>query len=46
MVCDHRPLKTEKYRVWLTIGEDKLDCTFDTASPAASMSYFSVKEKL
>ena len=37
MVCDHQPLKTEKYRVRLTIGGDKLDCTFDTASPAASL---------
>ena len=37
MVCDHRPLKTEKHRVRLTIGGDKLECTFDTASPAASL---------
>ena len=37
MVCDHRPLKTEKYRVRLTIGGDRLDCTFDTANPAASL---------
>ena len=37
MVCDLRPLKWEKYRVRLTIGGDRLDCTFDTASPAASL---------
>ena len=37
MVCDHWLLKTEKYRVRLTIGGDRLDCTFDTASPAASL---------
>ena len=37
MVCDHRPLKTEKHRVRLTIGGDRLDCTYETASPAASL---------
>jgi len=31
MVCDHRPLKTEKYRMRLTIGGDKLIYTSETA---------------
>ena len=34
MVCDHRPLKTEKYRVWLTIGCDILYYFGDASSPA------------
>jgi hypothetical protein len=37
MVCDHRPHKTEKYRVRLTIGGDVLDYFGSTASPAASL---------
>ena len=37
MVCDYRPLKTEKYRVRLTVGGDKLDYDFDATSPIASL---------
>ena len=37
MVCDHRPLKTEKYRVWMTLGGDVLDYLGDASSPAASL---------
>ena len=37
MVCDYRPLKSEKQRVHLTVGGDKLTCDFDVASPAASI---------
>ena len=37
MVCDYRPLKTEKHRVRLTIGGDKLEYFDETASPAASL---------
>ena len=36
-VCDFRPLKTEKYRVRMTIGGDKLEYEHETASPAASL---------
>ena len=36
-VCDYRPLKSEKHRVRMTIGGDKLDYPYDTASPAASL---------
>ena len=37
MVCDHKPLKDEKYRVRLTIGGDVLDYAGDKSSPAASL---------
>ena len=36
MVCDHRPLKKEKFRVRLTIGGDVLDYFDNTSSLAAS----------
>ena len=35
MVCDICPLKTEKYRVRLTVRGDRLQYPDDTASPAA-----------
>ena len=37
MVCDYRPLKEEKFRVHLTIGDDKLPYDDKTASPAADL---------
>ena len=37
MVCDYRPLKSEPWRVRLTIGRDKLDYFEETASPAANL---------
>ena len=37
MVCDHRPLKIEKYRVRLILGGDKLEYLVDASSPAASL---------
>ena len=37
MVCDIRPLKTEKFRVRLTVGGDRLQYPDDTASPAATL---------
>ena len=37
MVCDYRPLKTEKYRVRLTVGGDRLEYHSDAASLAASL---------
>ena len=36
MVYDYRPLKTEKYRLRLTVGGDKLEYSHDAPSPAAS----------
>ena len=37
MVCDYRPLKSDPYRVRLTVGGDRLDYFEDTASPAATL---------
>ena len=35
MVCDHRPLKDEKFRVRITVGGDQLNYHLDSSSPAA-----------
>ena len=37
MVCDYRPLKSDPYRVRLTVGGDKLDYFDDAASPVATL---------
>ena len=37
MVCDHRPLKTEKYCCRLVVGGDKLMYDNETAAPAANL---------
>ena len=37
MVCDHRPLKKEKFRVRLTLGGDVLEYDGNASSPAASL---------
>ena len=37
MICDVRPLKSEKNRVRLTVGGDKLDFEDDPSSPAAAL---------
>ena len=37
MVCDHRPLKTEKYRCRLVVGGDRLTYEHETAAPAANL---------
>eukprot|EP00957_Ditylum_brightwellii_P124117 9461674-Ditylum_brightwellii.AAC.1 len=37
MVCNHQPLKEEKYRIRLTIGGDKLMYDDKMASPAANL---------
>jgi hypothetical protein len=36
-ICDYRPLKTEPFRVRLTVGGDKLPYDDDAGSPAASL---------
>jgi hypothetical protein len=36
-ICDYRPLKTEPYRVHLTVGGDKLPYENDAGSSAASL---------
>ena len=37
IVCDMRPLKTEKFWVRLTVGGDRLQYPDNTASPAATL---------
>ena len=32
-ICDHRPLKEEKWRIPLVVGGHKLDYEFDSGSP-------------
>ena len=36
-ICDYRPLKTEPHQVFLTVGRDELDCSYNAVSPAASL---------
>jgi hypothetical protein len=36
-ICDYRPLKSEKFRVRLVVGGDKLPYENDAGSPAASL---------
>ena len=37
MVCDYRPLKSDPYRVRLTVGGDRLQYDDDASSPAATL---------
>ena len=37
LVCDHRPLKLEHWRVHSVVGGDKLTCPYDTVSLAANL---------
>lgn len=37
MVCNFRPLKSEPYMVWLTVGGNRLYYDMDAASPEASL---------
>ena len=39
-VCDHRPLKPEKYRVRIVVGGDKLDFEVDAVSPSINLVEF------
>ena len=36
-VCDHRPLKDEKWRIRLVVGGDKLPYDSDSGSPAQNL---------
>ena len=36
-VCDYRPLKSEPFRVQMTVGEGKLSYNDDTGLPTASL---------
>ena len=37
LVCNHRPLKSEKWRVRLVVEDDKLTWPYDTGLPAANL---------
>lgn len=36
-ICTHRPKKSEPWRIRVVAGGDKLNCSYDTGSPAASL---------
>jgi hypothetical protein len=40
LVCDFKPNRTEKHRVRLTVGGDRLDCSGDTATSTADITTF------
>jgi hypothetical protein len=41
-VCDYKPHKTEKERVRLTVGGDKLDYSSDVATYTADITTFKI----
>jgi hypothetical protein len=42
LVCDFKPNKTEKHRVRLTVGGDRLDYSGDTATSTADITTFKI----
>jgi hypothetical protein len=42
LVCDFKPNKTEKHRVRITVGGDRLDCSGDTATSTADITTFKI----
>jgi hypothetical protein len=42
LVCDFKPNKSEKYRVRLTVGGDRLDYRGDTATSTADITMFKI----
>jgi hypothetical protein len=42
LVCDYKPNKTEKHRVRLTVGEDRLDYNGETATSTADITTFKI----
>jgi hypothetical protein len=42
LVCDFKPNKTEKHRVRLTVGGDRLDYSGDTATSTAEITIFKI----
>jgi hypothetical protein len=42
IVCDYKPHKKEKERVWLTVGGDKLDYFGDVATSTADITTFKI----
>jgi hypothetical protein len=42
IVCDYKPHKKEKERVWLTVGGDRLDYSGDVATSTADITTFEI----
>jgi hypothetical protein len=42
IVCDYKPHKTEKERVWLTVGGDRLDYSGDVATYTGNITTFKI----
>jgi hypothetical protein len=42
IVCDYKPHKKEKERVWLTVGGDRLDYSGDVATSTADITTFKI----
>jgi hypothetical protein len=42
IVCDYKPHKKEKERVWLTVGNDILDYSGDVATSTADITTFKI----
>jgi hypothetical protein len=42
LVCDFKPNNTEKHRVRLTVGGDRLDCNGETATSTADITTFKI----
>jgi hypothetical protein len=42
IVCDYKPHKQEKERVWLTVGGDILDYSGDVATSTADITTFNI----
>jgi hypothetical protein len=42
IVCDYKPHKKEKERVWLTVGGDRLDYSSDVATSTADITTFKI----
>jgi hypothetical protein len=42
IVCDYKPHKKEKERVWLTVGGDILDYSSDVATSTADITTFKI----
>jgi hypothetical protein len=42
LVCDYKPNKTEKHRVRITVGGDRLNYNGETATPTADITTFKI----
>jgi hypothetical protein len=42
IVCDYKPHKKEKERIWFTVGGDRLDYSGDVATSTADITTFKI----